>query len=99
MYMLRLISAVLHQEVGSAVPDAALDLRPGELAIVVPLVACLLALSAWPAAVSEHSFPTKPGGATFRPPATPATPHGTMLNEGPTTTTSSTTMTFTLPTP
>jgi NADH:ubiquinone oxidoreductase subunit 5 (subunit L)/multisubunit Na+/H+ antiporter MnhA subunit len=33
MYMLRLISAVLHQDVGSAVPDAALDLRPGELAV------------------------------------------------------------------
>jgi NADH-quinone oxidoreductase subunit M len=58
MYMLRLISAVLHQEVGPAVPEAALDLRPAELAIVVPLVACLLALSVWPAAVSEHSFPS-----------------------------------------
>jgi NADH-quinone oxidoreductase subunit M len=57
MYMLRLISAVLHQEVGPAVPDAALDLRPGELAILIPLVACLLVLSVWPAAVSEHSFP------------------------------------------
>jgi NADH-quinone oxidoreductase subunit M len=57
MYILRLISAVLHQEVGPAVPEAALDLRPGELAIVVPLVACLLALSVWPAAVSEHSIP------------------------------------------
>ena len=90
MYMLRLISAVLHQEVGSAVPDAALDLRPAELAIVVPLVGLLLALSVWPAAVSEHSFPTPTGGpaqaAAYHPPATPATPHGTMLNEGPTTT-------------
>ena len=38
MYMLRLISAVLHQDVGPAVSDAALDLRPGELAILVPLV-------------------------------------------------------------
>jgi hypothetical protein len=38
------------------VSDAALDLRPAELGVVVPLVACLLALSAWPAAVSEHSF-------------------------------------------
>jgi NADH-quinone oxidoreductase subunit M len=56
MYMLRLISAVLHVDVGSAVPEAALDLRPAELGIVVPLVACLLALSAWPAAVSQHSF-------------------------------------------
>ena len=56
MYMLRLISAVLHQDVGPAVSDAALDLRPAELGIVVPLVACLLALSAWPAAISQHSF-------------------------------------------
>jgi NADH-quinone oxidoreductase subunit M len=56
MYMLRLISAVLHQDVGPAVPEAALDLRPAELGIVVPLVACLLALSAWPAAITQHSF-------------------------------------------
>jgi NADH-quinone oxidoreductase subunit M len=97
MYMLRLISAVLHRDAGSAVSDAALDLRPGELAIVVPLVACLLALSVWPAAVSEHSFP-RAGAAspasTFRPPATPATPHGTMLNEGPATTTNTLTVTL-----
>jgi NADH-quinone oxidoreductase subunit M len=57
MYMLRLISGVLHRDVGSAVSEAALDLRPAELAIVVPLVGALLALSIWPAAVSEHSFP------------------------------------------
>ena len=31
MYVLRLISAVLHQKVGPAVSEAALDLRPGEL--------------------------------------------------------------------
>jgi hypothetical protein len=54
MYMLRLISAVLHQEPGPAVTDAALDLRPAELGILVPLIACLLALSAWPAAISEN---------------------------------------------
>jgi NADH-quinone oxidoreductase subunit M len=56
MYMLRLISAVLHRSPGSAVTEAAPDLRAAELAIVVPLVACLLALSAWPAAVTDHSF-------------------------------------------
>ena len=56
MYMLRVISAVLHQDVGSAVPDAALDLRPGELAVVVPLVVCLIGLSAWPNLVSGHAF-------------------------------------------
>jgi NADH-quinone oxidoreductase subunit M len=54
MYMLRLISAVLHGQVGTSVPDEALDLRPAELAVVVPLVACLLALSAWPAAITDH---------------------------------------------
>src|SRR5215218_6442530 len=56
MYMLRLISAVLHQDPGPAVSDAALDLRPAELGIVVPLVACLLALSAWPAAISGNTL-------------------------------------------
>ena len=54
MYMLRLISAVLHGQVGTSVPDEALDLRPAELAVVVPLVGCLLALSVWPAAITEH---------------------------------------------
>jgi NADH-quinone oxidoreductase subunit M len=56
MYSLRLISAVLHRERGSAVHDEAMDLRPGELGIIVPLVACLLALSVWPAAITERSF-------------------------------------------
>jgi NADH-quinone oxidoreductase subunit M len=55
-YVLRLVSAILHRDVGPAVSDAALDLRPAELGVVVPLVACLLALSAWPAAITEHSF-------------------------------------------
>ena len=54
MYILRLISAVLHGQVGASVPDEALDLRPGELAVIAPLVACLLALSVWPAAVTDH---------------------------------------------
>jgi NADH-quinone oxidoreductase subunit M len=55
MYMLRWISGILHQDVGSAVPEAALDLRVGELAVLVPLVLCLLGLSAWPNLVSGHS--------------------------------------------
>ena len=63
MYVLRLISAVLHREVGPAVSDAALDLRPAELGVTVPLLACLLALSVWPAAISEHSFRGDHGGA------------------------------------
>jgi NADH-quinone oxidoreductase subunit M len=56
MYMLRLISAVLHQGRGTSVSDAALDLRPGELAVLIPLIGCLLALSAWPAAITDRSF-------------------------------------------
>jgi NADH-quinone oxidoreductase subunit M len=60
MYMLRLISAVLHEQPGPAVTPAALDLRGAELAVVVPLVGLLLALSAWPAAISGHSFVSLP---------------------------------------
>ena len=70
MYVLRLISAVLHRARGPAVSDAALDLRVSELGIVVPLVALLLALSAWPNAVSGHSFSGAPIGWTgYGPPA------------------------------
>jgi len=60
MYMLRLISAVLHREPGPAVTEAALDLRPAELSVIVPLVALLLVLSAWPAAITERSFGSSP---------------------------------------
>jgi NADH-quinone oxidoreductase subunit M len=66
MYMLRLISAVLHDKVGPAVSEGALDLRPGELAVVVPLVALLLALSAWPAAITERAFGAAPKGAKIQ---------------------------------
>ena len=62
MYTLRLISAVLHRDRGEAVREESLDLRFGELALVVPLVAILLALSVWPASISEHSFPSAPAG-------------------------------------
>ena len=64
MYMLRAISAVLHQDVGPAVPESALDLRAGELAIVVPLVLCLVGLSAWPNLVSSHAQSNAPAGWT-----------------------------------
>jgi NADH-quinone oxidoreductase subunit M len=63
MYVLRLVSAVLHREVGPAVSDSALDLRPAELGVTVPLLACLLALCVWPAAFSDHSFRGDHGGA------------------------------------
>jgi NADH-quinone oxidoreductase subunit M len=56
MYMLRVISAVLHEARGSVVHDEALDLRPGEIALLVPLVGALLFLSAWPAGITHHSF-------------------------------------------
>jgi NADH-quinone oxidoreductase subunit M len=63
MYVLRLISAVLHLDVGSAVPEAALDLRPAETSVVLPLVAILLVLSFWPAAITDHSFGKSPNRA------------------------------------
>ena len=70
MYMLRAISAVLHEARGSLVRDEALDLRPGELALLVPLVGALLFLSAWPAGISHHSFandsPAQDVGSQFR---------------------------------
>ncbi len=64
MYTLRLISGVLHRDRGEAVREESLDLRLGELALVVPLVAILLALSVWPAAISERvvpGLPARPG--------------------------------------
>jgi len=70
MYMLRAISAVLHEARGSLVHDEALDLRPGELGLIVPLVGVLLALSVWPAGISSHSFagdqPTQAVQSQFR---------------------------------
>jgi len=56
MYTLRVISAILHVKPGRAVRDEALDLRPGELALVLPLLLLLLGLSVWPALVSESAF-------------------------------------------
>jgi NADH-quinone oxidoreductase subunit M len=57
MYMLRLISGVLHWRRGAAVSEEALDLRPAELALLVPLLGLLLFLSAWPAMIAERSLP------------------------------------------
>ncbi|MGH2995278.1 MAG: complex I subunit 4 family protein [Gaiellaceae bacterium] len=58
MYVLRLISAVLHEDVGSAVPAEALDLRPAEIGVIAPLVLVLLVLSFWPAAITDRVFGT-----------------------------------------
>ena len=63
MYMLRLISAVLHVSPGASISEAALDLRPAELGILVPLLGCLLVLSAWPAAITDRSFGNSPSSA------------------------------------
>ena len=57
LYALRLISAILHQRRGSAVSDDAGDLVGGELMLLVPLVVILAVLSAWPAGVTDRSFP------------------------------------------
>lgn len=65
LYGLRLISGIVHVDRGLAVRDEALDLRPGELALVLPLLACLVALSVWPAAISERSFPADRPAATI----------------------------------
>jgi NADH-quinone oxidoreductase subunit M len=67
MYMLRAISAVLHEARGSTVHDEALDLRTGELALIVPLVAALLVLSVWPAGISGHTGLSKPGWVSSSP--------------------------------
>jgi NADH-quinone oxidoreductase subunit M len=56
MYTLRVISAILHVKPGRAVREEALDLRVGELALVLPMILLLLGLSVWPALVSESSF-------------------------------------------
>jgi NADH:ubiquinone oxidoreductase subunit 4 (subunit M) len=47
---------VLHQDVGSAVPAEALDLRPAEVSVIAPLVVVLLFLSFWPAAITDHAL-------------------------------------------
>ncbi len=57
LYALRLISAVLHERRGASVRDEPDDLVGNEVVLVVPLVAILAVLSAWPAAISERSFP------------------------------------------
>jgi NADH-quinone oxidoreductase subunit M len=65
MYTLRVISAILHVKPGRAVREEALDLRLGELALVLPLLLLLLGLSVWPALVSESSFSGEAGWSAF----------------------------------
>ena len=54
MYMLRWYSAIAHGDDGERVPEGMPDLRPGELAIAVPLILILLALTAYPFGVMER---------------------------------------------
>ena len=63
MYMLRVISAVLHRDPGPAVDEEARDLRAAEVGVVLPLVAVLLVLSFWPAGITDHSFGGSPADA------------------------------------
>src|SRR5262249_11461612 len=56
MYMLRLISAGLHQAPGPAGSPQGPAPRPAAPSAAVPPAACLLALSVWPAAITQRSF-------------------------------------------
>ncbi len=62
MYVLRVVSAVLHREPGPAVTDEALDLRPFEVVLVGGLVTLLIVLSFWPAGITDHAFALVGGG-------------------------------------
>ena len=62
-YMLRLVSAVLHEDVGEAVHPQALDLRPAEVGVVGALAVALVALSFWPAAITDHVFGGEPASS------------------------------------
>ena len=64
LYALRMISAILHERRGPAVREDAGDLVGGELMLLVPLVAILAVLSAWPAGITERAFPAD-GAAAF----------------------------------
>lgn len=65
MYMLRAISATLHGSKGPAVNDRQRDLRPAELAVLLPLITALLFLSFWPAGITDHSFAGEPAASVL----------------------------------
>jgi NADH-quinone oxidoreductase subunit M len=62
-YMLRLVSAVLHEDVGTAVHPHALDLRPAEVVTVGALALTLVVLSFWPAGITDHVFGGEPASS------------------------------------
>jgi len=68
MYMLRLISGVLHDRRRAEPEPAPRDLGTAELSLLVPLVGLLLFLSAYPGAITERSFPTGQSQALVEPP-------------------------------
>ena len=57
MYALRLISAILHERTGTAVPDQRARPASARARARRPARRLPAALSAWPAAVSDHAFP------------------------------------------
>jgi NADH-quinone oxidoreductase subunit M len=63
LYMLRLISAVLHRDVGPAVDPRSPDLSGAELGVLAPLVLLLIGLSIWPALITDRSFGPQPAQA------------------------------------
>jgi NADH-quinone oxidoreductase subunit M len=63
MYMLRLVSAVLHRDVGPAVDPRSPDLSGAELGVLAPLVLLLIGLSIWPALITDRSFGPQPAQA------------------------------------
>ncbi len=66
MYTLRLISGILHRERGPGVRNETRDFHGGELLFLLPLVAILVVLSVWPAAITERSFPSGPPVASAK---------------------------------
>lgn len=56
MYMLRAISAPLHDRQGAAVNNRQSDLRAAEVGVILPLLVVLLLLSFWPAGITDYSF-------------------------------------------
>ncbi len=57
MYMLRWYSALAHGDDGERVAEGTLDLRAAELAIAVPLIGLMFAMTAWPQGVMERLLP------------------------------------------
>ena len=89
MYVLRLISGVLHQDVGSAVSDAARDLVPARAgdpraARGLPARAVRVAGGDLRALLplDRRASSAASAPARFTPPRTPAVPHGSMSTEG-----------------